>query len=84
MILDRSTHIHKHVIIIIIIIKEQPQQAALKDTINLRVKEKSIDRKTRKSRSEEKGVRFRLASLFPARKREAVTEGGTRVICHPT
>ena len=34
------------------------------------------DRKTWKSRREEK-VGFSSASLFPARKREAVTQGGT-------
>ena len=35
------------------------------------------DRKTRKSRSEEKVVGFSSVSLFPAKKREAVTQGGT-------
>ena len=39
--------------------------------------EKRKDRKTRKSRSEEKVVGFSSASLFPARKHEAVTLGGT-------
>ena len=33
--------------------------------------------KSRKSRSEEKVVGFSSASLFPARKREAVAQGGT-------
>ena len=35
------------------------------------------DMKTEKSRSEEKVVGFSLASLFSARKWEAVTQGGT-------
>ena len=39
--------------------------------------EKRKGRKTRKSKSEEKMVGFSSASLFPARKREAVTQGGT-------
>ena len=39
--------------------------------------EKWKDKKTQKSRSEEKVVGFRLASLFPVRKWEAVTQGGT-------
>ena len=39
--------------------------------------EKRKDRKTRKSRSEEKMVGFISASLFPTRKWEAVTQGGT-------
>ena len=38
--------------------------------------QKRKDRKTRKSWSEEKVVNLSSASLFPARKREAVTEGG--------
>ena len=42
------------------------------------------DRKTRKSSSEEKVMGFCSASLFPARKREAVTQGGTRRIDHLT
>ena len=33
--------------------------------------------KTQKSRSEEKVVGFSSASLFPTRKWEAVTQGGT-------
>ena len=39
--------------------------------------EKRKDRKPRKSKSEEKVVDFSSASLFPIRKREAVTQGGT-------
>ena len=39
--------------------------------------EKRNDRKSRKSRSEEKAVGFSSASVFPARKWEAVTQGGT-------
>ena len=66
-----------YIYIIIIIIKEQPQQAALKSTISLGVQEKRKDRKTQKSRSEEKVVGFSSASLFPARKREAVAQGGS-------
>ena len=46
--------------------------------------EKRKDRETRKSRNEEKVVSFSSASLFPARKRGAVTQGGTRVMDHPT
>ena len=45
--------------------------------------EKRKDRKTHKSRGEEKGVGFSSTSLFPARKREAVTQDGTRGIDHP-
>ena len=40
--------------------------------------------KTWKSRSEEKAMGFRSFSLFPIRKWEAVTHGGTRGIDHPT
>ena len=39
--------------------------------------EKRKDGKTGKFRSKEKVVGFRSASLFPVRKREAVTQGGT-------
>ena len=39
--------------------------------------EKRKDRKTRKNRSEEKVESFSSAFLFPARKREAVPQGGT-------
>ena len=42
------------------------------------------DRKTHKSRSEEKVVFFISASLFPPRKQEADKQGGTRGINHPT
>ena len=42
------------------------------------------DKKTQKSRGEEKVVGFSSASLFPKRKREAVTQGGTRGIDHRT
>ena len=45
--------------------------------ISLGVQEKRKDRKTRRSRSEEKVVGFSSASLFPARKLEPVTQGGT-------
>ena len=48
------------------------------------VKEKRKERKTQKSSSEEKVVSFSSASLFLARKGEAVTQGGTREIDHPT
>ena len=48
------------------------------------VQEKRKGRKTRKSRIEKKVVGISLASLFPARKREAITQGGTRGIDHPT
>ena len=40
--------------------------------------------KTRKNRSEEKGVGFSSPSLFPARKWKAVIQGGTREIDHLT
>ena len=58
------------IIIIIIIIKEY------KGNISHGGQEKWKDRKTRKCRSEEKVVGFSTASIFPARKREAVTQGG--------
>ena len=45
--------------------------------------EKRKDKKTWKSRNEEKVVGFSLVSLFPAKKREVVTQGGTRGIDHP-
>ena len=38
--------------------------------------------KSQKSWSEEKVVNFRSAFLFPERKQEAVTQGGTRGIDH--
>ena len=44
---------------------------------------KRKDKKTRKSRSEEKMVGFISTSLFLTRKREAVTKDGTRRIYHP-
>ena len=52
-------------------------QAALKGTILLGGQEKRKDRKTWKSRSEEKVMGFTSASLFPARKWEGVTKGVT-------
>ena len=39
--------------------------------------------KTQKSKSEEKMVGFSSASLFPVRKREAVTQGGIGGIEQP-
>ena len=62
---------------IIIIIKEEPQQAALKGTISLEGSGEEERQESRKSRSEEKVVGFSSASLFPVRKREAVTQGET-------
>ena len=50
--------------------------------ISLGGQEKKKDRKTRKGRSEEKVVGFSSASLFPTRKWESVTQGGTRGIDH--
>ena len=52
-------------------------RAELRGTISLGDQEKRKDRKTQKSKSEEKVVGFSSASLFPARKREAVTQDGT-------
>ena len=46
--------------------------------------EKSKDSKTWKSRRADKLVGLSSASLFPARKREAVTQGRTREIDYPT
>ena len=46
--------------------------------------ENSKDRKTLKSRSEEKVVGFSSGSLFPLKKRESVIQGGTRGIDHLT
>ena len=60
-----------------VIIKE----AALKGTISLGDQDK---RENMKSRSEEKVVGFSSSSLFPARKRNAVTQGVTRGIDHQT
>ena len=45
---------------------------------------KRKDRKIQKSRSEEKVLGFISASIFPSRKRESVTQSGTRGIDHPT
>ena len=45
--------------------------------------EKRKGRKTQKSRGEEKLAGFNLASLFLARKQEAVTQGGARQIDLP-
>ena len=52
-------------------------QATLKDTISLRSQEQRKERKLRKIRSEKKVAGFSSASLFLARKREAVTQAGT-------
>ena len=46
--------------------------------------EKRKERKTRKCKSEEKVVTFSSVCLFPTRKWEAVTQGGTRGIDYPT
>ena len=51
-----------------------PSRQYSKGTISLGSQEK---RKDRKSRSEEKVVGFSSASLYPARKLETVTQGGT-------
>ena len=42
------------------------------------------EEKRKENRSKEKVVGFSSASLFPARKREALTQGGTRGIDHLT
>ena len=63
---------------LLLLLKEQPQLAALKVTISLEDQEKKKDRKTQKGKSEEKVASFSSGSLFPARKQEAVTQGGTR------
>ena len=55
----------------------QREQKAVKGTISLGCQEKRKDRKSEKSWSEEKVVGFSSASLFPARKQETVTQGGT-------
>ena len=55
-----------------------------KDTIALGDQEKMKYRKTWKSRSEEKVVIFSSATLFPARKQEAVTQGGTMLMGRKT
>ena len=59
------------------IIKEQPQQAAVKGTKSLKDQKRRKERKTRKSRSEGKVVGCSPDPLFPARKWEAVAQGGT-------
>ena len=46
--------------------------------------EKRTDKKTLKSRSEEKVASFSSASLFPATKWEAVTQDGNRELDHLT
>ena len=56
----------------------------LKGTISPWGKEKRKDGRTWKSTSEEKVVGFSSASLFPARRREAVTQDGIRGIDHST
>ena len=56
----------------------------LKGTVSLRDQEKRKYRKTWKSRSEEKVVGYRSASLLTARKWEAVAQGRTRGIDHST
>ena len=48
----------------------------------LEVQEKRKDKKIRKRRSEKKVVGFSSESLFPTRKREAVTQGRTKGINH--
>ena len=43
----------------------------------MEAQEKRKEKKSQKSRSEEKVVGLSSASLFPARKLEVVTQGGT-------
>ena len=62
---------------LLLLLKSKPQQAAFKGTISWGVQEKRKERKTQKSRSEEKVVGFSSASLFPTRKWKPVTQGGT-------
>ena len=52
--------------------------------MSLGSQEKRKDRKTRKYRSAEKVVGFSSVSLFPAKKREEVTQDGTRGIDNST
>ena len=61
-------------LLLLLLLMSKPQQAALKGTISLGDLEK---RKDRKSRREQKMVGFSAASLFPTRKRKAITKGGT-------
>ena len=67
----------------LLLLRSRPQQAALKGTLSLG-SQKRKERKTRKSRSEEKVVSYSSVSLFLARKMEAVTQDRTRGIEHPT
>ena len=69
------------IIIHIYIIEEEPHQAAFKSAVSLEGQEKRKDRKTRKIGGKREW--WVLASL-PARKREAVTQSGTREMEHPT
>ena len=55
----------------------------MKSTISLGDKKRK-NKKTRKSRSEEKVVGFSSASIFPARKWEASSRAKTTGIDHPT
>ena len=66
-------------LLVIIIVIININLIALKCTISLG-SQKRKDRKTRKSRREEKVMSFNSASLFPEKKREPVTQGGTRVL----
>ena len=57
---------------------------ALKGTISLGGYEKRKKKKTRKNRKEVKVADFSSASLFTARKLDAVTQCGTSGITYPT
>ena len=62
-------------------------QAAFKGKGNISQdggQKKKKDRKTRKRKSEKKGIGFSSASPFPARKQESFTQSGTTGIDHPT
>ena len=64
-----------------LLLLSDPQQAALKGTVLLYrwgLRRRWKIGKTPKSRSEERVVGHSSASLLPARKREAVTQGRTR------
>ena len=66
-----------------ILLKSNPRRQHSKGQ-ELKGQEKRKDRKVWYSRSEEKVLDFSSVSLFPARKRKTVTQGGTRGIDHST
>ena len=69
--------------ILLLLLKSNPSRQHSNALYHWGVRRRGETEKTQKGRSEEKVVCFSLASPFPARKRETVTQDGTRGIDHP-